>query len=359
MGGWIQYSFGPTVGCWLAQHFYLHWAYTRDEKFLREKAYPWLKDIATYLDEISVKDNSGKRKLPISSSPEINDNSIQAWFSQTTNYDLSFIRWTFEKAAELASVLGKTEESGKWKTILSEWPDFALDKEGGLAFAPGYPYQESHRHFSHLVGWHPLFEEESWITPTIFIGPGIAKAHKLSYFEHTDIAPTIAGLTNVENYKTNGGSGRFVKEILAINPSETYASKEYVKIFNRQIKEYNLLRAKMIVASEKDASFANMVALLENETFIQPFYTQDRVTEWHLAGDMDKRARRGADFGLDGVFAVQAETEFVQFWLVLANQPGQGDGGLDVRQGVVGLVVQQTIGGGQMFQFETGSAVVV
>lgn len=156
MGGWIQYSFGPTVGCWLTQHFYLHWVYTRDEKFLREKAYPWLKDVATYLDEISVKDDSGKRKLPISSSPEINDNSIQAWFSQTTNYDLSFIRWTFEKAAELANVLGKTEESRKWKTILSEWPDFALDKEGGLAFAPGYPYQESHRHFSHLVGWHPL-----------------------------------------------------------------------------------------------------------------------------------------------------------------------------------------------------------
>ena len=23
MGGWIQYSFGPTVGCWLSQHFYL------------------------------------------------------------------------------------------------------------------------------------------------------------------------------------------------------------------------------------------------------------------------------------------------------------------------------------------------
>lgn len=156
MGGWIQYSFGPTVGCWLAQHFYLHWVYTMDKKFLREKAYPWLKDIATYLDEISIKDNSGKRKLPISSSPEINDNSIQAWFSQTTNYDLSFIRWTFEKSAELATVLGKTDESKKWETILSEWPNFTLDKEGGLAFAPGYSYQESHRHFSHLVGWHPL-----------------------------------------------------------------------------------------------------------------------------------------------------------------------------------------------------------
>ena len=156
MGGWIQYSFGPTVGCWLAQHFYQHWIYSKDEKFLREKAYPWISDVAVYLSEISVKDQNGIRKLPISSSPEINDNSIKAWFPQTTNFDLAFIRWTFEKAAELANNLGKKEEAAKWESILAEWPAFALDSEGGMAFAPGHPYIESHRHFSHLVGWHPL-----------------------------------------------------------------------------------------------------------------------------------------------------------------------------------------------------------
>jgi len=156
MGGWIQYSFGPTVGCWLAQHFYLHWIYSKDEKFLRDKAYPWISDVAIYLDEISVKDENGVRKLPISSSPEINDNSIHAWFPQTTNFDLAFIRWTFEKAAELADELGKKEEAAKWKSILSQWPPFALDEQGGMVFAPGHPYVESHRHFSHLVGWHPL-----------------------------------------------------------------------------------------------------------------------------------------------------------------------------------------------------------
>jgi alpha-L-fucosidase 2 len=156
MGGWIQYSFGPTVGCWLAQHFYLHWIYTKDENFLREKAYPWISDVAVYLDEISVKDEKGVRKLPISSSPEIHDNSVKAWFPQTTNFDLAFIRWTFEKAAELATELGKKEDATKWKSILQQWPAFAFDNDGGLAFAPGHPYVESHRHFSHLVGWHPL-----------------------------------------------------------------------------------------------------------------------------------------------------------------------------------------------------------
>jgi alpha-L-fucosidase 2 len=156
MGGWIQYSLGPTVGCWLAQHFYLHWAYSKDEQFLRERAYPWIREVAIYLDEISVKESDGLRRLPLSSSPEIHNNSIQAWFAKTTNYDLAFVRWTFEKAAELALLVGNTSDANRWKSILKEWPAFALDKEGGLAFAPDYPYAESHRHFSHLVGWHPL-----------------------------------------------------------------------------------------------------------------------------------------------------------------------------------------------------------
>jgi alpha-L-fucosidase 2 len=156
MGGWIQYSLGPTVAAWLAHHFYLHWIYSRDQVFLKEKAYPWLRDVARYLDGISVKDQNGKRKLPISSSPEIFDNSTKAWFRETTNFDLALIRWTFEKASELAGELGETNDSLQWQAILNEWPEFALDSMGGLAFAPDCDYTGSHRHFSHLVAWHPL-----------------------------------------------------------------------------------------------------------------------------------------------------------------------------------------------------------
>ncbi|WP_175579269.1 glycosyl hydrolase family 95 catalytic domain-containing protein [Maribellus luteus] len=156
MGGWIQYSLGPTVGCWLGQHFYLHWKYSGDEKFLREKAYPWIKETAVYLEQLSVKNAAGQRQLPLSSSPEIFDNSMKAWFKQTSNFDLALVRWTFGKAAELALQLGLHEEAAKWETLLAEWPDFALDESGALEIAPGVPYVHSHRHFSHLVGWHPL-----------------------------------------------------------------------------------------------------------------------------------------------------------------------------------------------------------
>ncbi len=155
MGGWIQYSMGPTVASWLAHHFYLHWRYSMDRQFLKEKAYPWLKEVAVFLDEIAVKEN-GKRKLPISSSPEIYNNSRKAWFAETTNFDLALIHWTYQKAAELARELNLTEEAEQWDQIREEWPQLAVDSETGLKFAPSVPYSESHRHFSHLMAFHPL-----------------------------------------------------------------------------------------------------------------------------------------------------------------------------------------------------------
>ncbi|MGM0666012.1 MAG: glycosyl hydrolase family 95 catalytic domain-containing protein [Bacteroidota bacterium] len=155
MGGWIQYSMGPTIASWLSHHFYLHWRYSMDRQFLEEKAYPWIKDVANFLDEFAIKKN-GKRKLLISSSPEIFDNSRKAWFAETTNFDLALIRWTYEKAAEMARELNLNNEAEKWEQILTEWPQLAVDPETGLMFSPGLSYQESHRHFSHLMGFHPL-----------------------------------------------------------------------------------------------------------------------------------------------------------------------------------------------------------
>lgn len=156
MGGWIQYSFGPTVSGWLAQHFYLHWRYSMDREYLRDKAYPWFKEVAIYLNEISVLNDEGKRKLPISSSPETHDNSREAWFGETTNFDLAIIRFVYLKAAELAEELGETEESEMWSSLLAEWPELATDDQSGLKVGVDEPYSASHRHFSHLLAIHPL-----------------------------------------------------------------------------------------------------------------------------------------------------------------------------------------------------------
>lgn len=155
MGGWCQYALGPTVSAWLAQHFYLHWKYSHDREFLENRAYPYLKEVAVYLEQFTVI-NNGIRTLPLSSSPEYNDNSIDAWFKEMTNFDRALVRFTFRATAELADELQLKEESAHWSSLEKQLPPFDLDETGGLTIAVGHPYQHSHRHFSHLLAIHPL-----------------------------------------------------------------------------------------------------------------------------------------------------------------------------------------------------------
>ncbi len=155
MGGWIQYALGPTVSAWMGQHFYWQWKYSTDSIFLKEKAYPWIRETAQYLTEISIIDKNGKRQLPLSSSPEINNNSREAWFDEMTNFDIALVQFTFKKAIELAHILGYVEDEKKWTTILYEWPELRTDNTG-LMIASTLSYQHSHRHFSHLMAIYPL-----------------------------------------------------------------------------------------------------------------------------------------------------------------------------------------------------------
>ena len=153
---WVMYGLSQTTGAWLAQHFHLHWKYSADKDFLRERAYPFLREVALFLEQQSVVTDQGVRTFEYSASPEINDNRLEAWFPQVTNYDLALTRFAFSAAAEMADSLGLGEESAHWQALAGELPDYALDEDGGLALAPGYPYSRSHRHFSHAMAIHPL-----------------------------------------------------------------------------------------------------------------------------------------------------------------------------------------------------------
>lgn len=156
MGGWIQYSMSQSVAAWLSQHFWLHWKYSADDNFLRERAYPFIKEVVTFLEQITYVDADGVRRLEYSSSPEFNDNRITAWFSEMTNYDLALIHFAFEAAAEMAAALELTDESAHWSALQRELPPLDVDDEGALTIAKGTPYNVSHRHFSHALAIHPL-----------------------------------------------------------------------------------------------------------------------------------------------------------------------------------------------------------
>ncbi len=151
MGGWIQYSMSPTTACWLAQHFYWQWKYSKDEKFFYEKLKPYYGFITKYLQSIINKDT---HQLPLSSSPEFNDNSIKAWFTNYTNYDLALCRYTFKTGNEIIKA-DTSAASHNAISVLKSLPEFDVN-ETGLTVAPGQDFNVSHRHMSPLMAIYPL-----------------------------------------------------------------------------------------------------------------------------------------------------------------------------------------------------------
>ncbi len=154
MGGWIQYALGPTVGAWCAQHFYWQWKYSMDEMFLKSRAYPYIHAVAVYLENITRLEN-GIRKLPLSSSPEYNDNRREAWFTEWTNFDLSLVKFLFKAAAEVAVANNKKAEAAHWEVIAGQLPAYEVN-ETGFTVAPGQNLNHSHRHMSQYMAIYPL-----------------------------------------------------------------------------------------------------------------------------------------------------------------------------------------------------------
>lgn len=164
----------------------------------------------------------------------------------------------------LGKLISFLKESGKWEnTVLIVSSD----------------------HGQSRIGWHPMFDEDSWVTPMVFTGKNIAKNRTLPYFEHTDLSPTIAWVLDNTITHNNGGAGNPVKEIMESTNLEDFHHPMYIKTINEQIKTFNLYRSMLTLESEQNRYFSLVLMALENENLTpEPFYHQDRIMDWHKAG---------------------------------------------------------------------------
>ncbi len=157
MGGWCMYSLSPTNAGWLGFLFYEHWRYTMDREFLERRAYPWCREIAECLFSLLEPGAGGFLKLPLSSSPEIHDNSLKAWLTPNSNYDHDNMQVLFLAVSDMAEALGKDKEAERWRKAARDLGPRAVDpvtKE--LLICPGEALKHSHRHFSHTMSIHPF-----------------------------------------------------------------------------------------------------------------------------------------------------------------------------------------------------------
>jgi alpha-L-fucosidase 2 len=170
-GGWVVHSqtnpFGftgvigyplafwmPDAGSWLASHYWEHYQFTQDEGFLKERAYPLMKELAAFwIDELQVDPRDGKLVVSPSFSPEHGEYSAGAAMPQQIVWDLftnlseaaALVDETAAYREQLASILERLDPGtkvGSWGQ-LQEWKEDWDDPT------------DEHRHTSQLFGLHP------------------------------------------------------------------------------------------------------------------------------------------------------------------------------------------------------------
>jgi alpha-L-fucosidase 2 len=150
----------PSGGAWLAQHFWWRWEYSQDESFLREHAYPFLRENADFFEDFLTRDTQGRLVTAPSQSPE---NTFAGGPSPVTycagpTMDYVFIREILERCLEASKILRiDSERRAKWGKILAELPPFQIGRHGQLQewLDDEEENEPGHRHLSHLIGVFP------------------------------------------------------------------------------------------------------------------------------------------------------------------------------------------------------------
>ena len=153
MGGWAQYSLSPTMTIWAAQSFDEYYLYAGDEEFLKARAYPFFKEVGQAIIGL-LQEKNGKYYLPVSTSPEIFDNTRKSYLEPNSNFDLALIIYLFRTLKGYAETLGENAE--KYERILEKLDDIAIDDSGVVMLDKTQYLPETHRHFSHLMCLYPL-----------------------------------------------------------------------------------------------------------------------------------------------------------------------------------------------------------
>jgi alpha-L-fucosidase 2 len=176
----------PMGGAWLSLHLWDHFDYTRDTAFLRDRAYPRLRDNALFLLDYLIPapqghPYAGHLITGPSCSPEnkyrLPDGSPHNLCMGPT-MDIEITRAVLTRLLQAAEVLGSsaltsdTDLHTRAHAALTQLPPFKIGKAGNLQEWPeDYVENEpGHRHISHLFALFP----DDQITPRNT--PDLAKA---------------------------------------------------------------------------------------------------------------------------------------------------------------------------------------
>ncbi len=153
--GYSAVQMWPGNAAWLTHHYWLHFLYSQDKTFLRERALPMMRLAFETYANLLEPGKDGKLHVPLSNSPEWGEGGFRAFVKDPT-CDLALIRYLGRAILHAGTVLGEDDEiAPRVREVLDKLVDYPTAGHR-LMIAAGVELEHSHRHHSHLMGIHPL-----------------------------------------------------------------------------------------------------------------------------------------------------------------------------------------------------------
>jgi len=157
----VQAGVWPLAAAWISLHLFSHYAYSLDAAFLRDRAYPRLKEIAEFFLDYLVPGPDGTLLSGPSQSPEnkykLPDGST-ASLSMSPAMDTEIIRAIFDRVSRSSKILGVDDAlRAQVEAAARLLPPLKIGKSGALQeWNEDYAETEpGHRHISHLFALYP------------------------------------------------------------------------------------------------------------------------------------------------------------------------------------------------------------
>ncbi|MFB9052718.1 glycoside hydrolase N-terminal domain-containing protein [Formosa undariae] len=173
--GKARHGMWPMGAAWACQHLYTHYEYTEDKDYLREEAYPIMKEAALFFVDFMVKDpKTGFLVTGPSVSPENNfltKEGEKATLNMGPTMDREIIFELFNNCIAAADILNIDQDfSAILKSKLEQMPPLKIGSDGRLLewVEELKEAEPGHRHISHLYALHPSNQISKSKTPELF-----------------------------------------------------------------------------------------------------------------------------------------------------------------------------------------------
>lgn len=166
-----------TGSAWLCQHLWFRYAYTLDEDFLRDRAYPAMKEAAMFYLDFLVEDPRNNNWLisSPSNSPEIGG------LVAGPTMDHQLIRYLLAACIKSSEILDVDPDlRAEWRRVRDQIAPNQIGQHGQLQewLEDKDDPNNEHRHISHLWGLHPGNEISPLSTPELAEACRVTLGHR-------------------------------------------------------------------------------------------------------------------------------------------------------------------------------------